>query len=185
MTARYRFDPGRSRFTVQAFATGMLSFLGHSPTFAVADFSGSLSFPGGTLLGLRLELIVMADSLTLLDNVSPADRAEIEGRMRREVLETAAYPEIRFVSEDVTGQTLAPGRSRVRIGGPLTLHGVIRPQVLDAGLTVYDDGIRLAGGSVLRPSEFGIRPVVALGGAIRLKDELRLAFDLAAIPEGE
>ena len=30
--------PGQSRFTVQAFAAGLLSFLGHSPTFAVRDF---------------------------------------------------------------------------------------------------------------------------------------------------
>ena len=35
---RYRIDPGRSRFTVQAFATGLLSAFAHSPTFAVRDF---------------------------------------------------------------------------------------------------------------------------------------------------
>ena len=32
-------------------------------------------------------------------------------------------------------------------------------------------------------SEFGIRPVTALGGTIKLKDELKLSFDLAALPE--
>ncbi len=47
MTARYRLDPGQSRFTVQAFATGLLSFLGHSPTFAVRDFAGAVRFDGG------------------------------------------------------------------------------------------------------------------------------------------
>jgi hypothetical protein len=30
---------------------------------------------------------------------------------------------------------------------------------------------------------FEIRPVSALGGAIKLKDELRVSFDLVAFPE--
>ncbi|HZY84092.1 MAG TPA: hypothetical protein VFE78_04635 [Gemmataceae bacterium] len=37
---RYRLGPELRQFTVQAFASGMLSFLGHSPTFAVRDFTG-------------------------------------------------------------------------------------------------------------------------------------------------
>ena len=44
MPARYRLDPAHSRFTVQAFAAGMLSFLGHNPTFAVRDFQGEVRF---------------------------------------------------------------------------------------------------------------------------------------------
>ena len=47
MTVRYRLDPVRSRFTVQAFATGLLSFLAHSPTFGVRDFAGEMSFLTG------------------------------------------------------------------------------------------------------------------------------------------
>ena len=41
MTTRYRFDPSLSRFTVRAFASGLLSFVGHSPTFAVRQFAGA------------------------------------------------------------------------------------------------------------------------------------------------
>ena len=43
MTARYLLDPTHSRFTVQAFAAGMLSFLGHNPTFAVTGFAGEVT----------------------------------------------------------------------------------------------------------------------------------------------
>jgi hypothetical protein len=52
-------------------------------------------------------------------------------------------------------------------------------------LVVYDDGVRLAGASRLLLSEYGIRPVTALGGAIKLKDELKVSFDLAGIPEAK
>jgi polyisoprenoid-binding protein YceI len=184
MTARYRLDPGESRFTVQAFAAGVLSFLGHSPTFAVRDFTGTVNFEGGSLRGMRIELRVRADSLELLDPVSAADRREIEGTMRREVLQAAAHPEIRFDTADILGDPGARGRYLLRVGGWLSLRGLTRPLLLDAELLVFDDGIRLRGESPLRLSDYRITPVTALGGTIRLKDELRLSFDLAGLPEG-
>jgi polyisoprenoid-binding protein YceI len=184
MTTRYRLDPGLSRFTVQAFATGVLSLVGHSPTFAVTDYAGTASFDGGEVGGLRLELTVRADSLRLADDVRPADRQEIEGAMRRDVLASAAYPSVRYESAEVAAQAVARGRHRLRIGGRLTLHGVTRPQPLEAELLVFDDGVRLRGQSALRLSDYDNRPVTALGGLIKLKDELLLSFDSAAVPEG-
>jgi polyisoprenoid-binding protein YceI len=184
MVHRYRFDPSRSHFTAQAFAAGFLSLLGHSPTFAVRDFGGTVAFEGGKASGMRLELTVRADSLALLDQVRDADRIEIEDTMRRKVLETEVYPEIAYRSAEVSTETLSPGQYRVRIAGQLSLHGVTRPHPLGVGLTVFDDGIRLLGESPLRLSDHVIRPVTALAGAIKLKDVLRVSFDVAAIPEG-
>ncbi len=36
----YVIDSRASRFTVQAFATGMLARMGHNPTIGIRDFSG-------------------------------------------------------------------------------------------------------------------------------------------------
>jgi polyisoprenoid-binding protein YceI len=184
MITRYRFDPGRSRFTVQAFATGLLSFLGHSPAFAVRDWTGTARFDGGMVQKLRLEITVRAESLQLMDQVRPADRQEIERAMRGEVLEIVTYPEIRFETAEVASQTIGPGRSRLRLYGRLALHGVTQPHPVEADLVVYDDGIRLSGESALRLSDYAIRPVTAAGGMIKLKDEVRLSFDLTGLPEG-
>ena len=74
MTARYQFGSSRSQFTVQAFAAGMLSFLGHSPTFSVQEFSGEMHLDPGPPPTAKLNLIVQADSLTLVDRVSASDR---------------------------------------------------------------------------------------------------------------
>jgi polyisoprenoid-binding protein YceI len=184
MTTRYRFDPGQSRFTVQAFAAGMLSFLAHSPTFAVRDFAGTVAFDGGTVKGMRLEMTVSAGGLDLLDDVRAADRTEIEDTMRRDVLATAAHPEIAFEAVPASVENLARGRYRLRMDGRLSLRGVTRPHPLGAELLVFDDGIRLQGETALRLSDYRIRPVTALGGTIKLKDELKLSFDIAALPEG-
>ncbi len=124
MTARYKLDPTRGRFTVQAFATGLLSALGHSPTFAVRDYHGGMHFEGDEIKGMVLDMTIRADSLELQDRVREADAREIMDRMRRDVLETSTYPEITFRSADVSSDPIAPGRFRVRFGGPLILHGV-------------------------------------------------------------
>jgi polyisoprenoid-binding protein YceI len=184
MMACYRLAPGHSRFTVQAFAGGLMSFLAHSPTFLVGDFAGELRLDPETLAGASLQLTVRADSLTLVDRVRPADREEIEGRMRGEVLETRLYPEIRFDSAEISGRPVAAHQYQLHINGRLSLHGVTNPLGVDAQLQVYTDGVRLTGEAPLRLSEYRIRPVTALGGAIRLNDQLRVAFDLVAWKEG-
>src|SRR4051812_36875210 len=122
MSARYRFDPGQSRFTVQAFATGLLSFAGHSPTFAARDFRGAVCFEGDERKNLSLELVVNAEGLRLVGNFSAPDRREIEARMWRDVLQVSAYPEVSYQAADVPVASMAPGRSRLRIDGRLSLH---------------------------------------------------------------
>ena len=120
--ALYRFDPPHSRFTVQAFATGLLSAFAHSPTFTVGDYSGFLRFYPGRVADLSLELAIRADSLRLVDRVSDSDRREIENRMRTEVLDTSAYPEIAFRAEHAEADSMGSGRYRIRLGGDLSLR---------------------------------------------------------------
>lgn len=184
MTMHYRLDPAQSRFSVQAFATGILSVLAHSPAFAVRDFRGHVRLDDGAPGRMTLDVAVKADSLVLTDQVPPGDRRDIEGRMRGEVLEIGAYPEIRYEAQDVSSSRIEPGKLRLRINGRLSLHGVTRPHPIDAEMRLYGDGLRLLGGCSLRISDYHIKPVTALGGAIKLKDELKIAFELVGVPEG-
>jgi polyisoprenoid-binding protein YceI len=90
----YRVEARRSRFIVRAFATGMLSAFGHSPTIAIRDFTSEVRFSPDHLEAASLRLQIKADSLEVTDEVSDKDRREIERQMREDVLETAHYPEI-------------------------------------------------------------------------------------------
>ncbi len=185
VAARFRFDPAHSRFTVQAFAGGFLGSLGHNPTFAVGEFSGQVLFDSSTPAQTRIELTAQARSLDLLDRVRPADRDELQDRMNRDVLQTQTYPQIHYESRDIA---VMPDRTdshqyRLRIDGVLSLHGITLPHRMEAVLQQYTDGIRISGASSMRLSDFGIGPVKALAGAIRLQDELRLHFDLVAWKE--
>lgn len=178
MTVRYRLDPTHSQFTVQAFASGMLSFLGHNPTFAVRDYQGEIGFDPAEAAGASLRITVQAASLQLVDNVSAGDRRQIEDTMRGETLETTAFPQIVFESSEVAAGPAKGDERPVRVTGRMTLHGVTQSLSVDAVLTLYSDGVRLAGEFLLRQSDFRLRPVVALGGTLRLKDPLRVSFNL-------
>jgi polyisoprenoid-binding protein YceI len=183
--SRYTLDPAQSRFTVQAFAGGMLSGLGHSPTFAIREFTGELRFTPDAPAESSFRLSVKADSLALTDSVSPKDRNEIESRMRQEVLETATSPEIVYQSTKITADKIADSWYRIRIAGELRLRAAKKPQAVDAQLRLSDDQMRLSGQCTLLQSAFGIKQVSALGGMIKLKDELKFDFDLIGRKQDE
>jgi polyisoprenoid-binding protein YceI len=175
---RYVLVDAQSRFTVQAFATGALSALGHSPTFAIRGFKGEIRFDIQEGADLGVQLKIPADALTLNDSVSAKDRDEIESRMRAEVLESTKFPEIVFQSTEISTTKIADGWYRLGIAGKLSLHGVSNPLRLDTQLRLRDDDLLLSGDCGLLQSAYRIKRVSALGGMINLKDELKFAFEL-------
>jgi len=178
MSVRYTVDPERSRFTVQAFATGMLSGFAHSPKFAIREFKAEIQFDPNEPDNASLQMTVRADSLELVDKVSERDRQEIQRAMREEVLETARYPEISFRSTQIAATKIADDWFRVQLKGEMRLHGVTKPQDIDGQLRVSDGELRLSGEFLLPQTAFGIKRASALGGAIKVKDELKFTFDL-------
>jgi polyisoprenoid-binding protein YceI len=117
------------------------------------------------------------------NSVSPKDREEIEGQMRLEVLETASYPEIVFQAAEITADKVADNWYRLLLKGELRLHGVKRAQPVEAQLRILDDQVRLSGQGTLLLSAYRIKPVSALGGLIKLKDELKIDFELVGRKE--
>ena len=93
---RYCADPRASRFTVQAFAGGALSAVGHNPTFAVRDFRGEVEFDPKDPSAGSLRIVIAATSLALTDNVSQKDRQEIERTTQKQILESHRFPEITY-----------------------------------------------------------------------------------------
>ena len=86
-TVRYLTASDRSRFTVRAFATGLLSALGHSPTIAIPDFEGEALVNPKALEKSSLRVLIQAASLVVTDDISDKDRQEINRKMHEEVLE--------------------------------------------------------------------------------------------------
>jgi polyisoprenoid-binding protein YceI len=182
--ARYEFDTGQSRFTVQAFATGLLAGFGHNPTIGIHDFSGEAQFEPGTFANAALRLVIKTGSLAVLDEVKEKDRREIEQTMLNDVLEVARYPEVVFQSTQITPTRIVEGRYKARIIGDLTMHGVTRNGLwIAAQFTVDGDKLRAQGDFTLKQTDYKIKLVSVAAGALKLKDELKFTFDLVARKE--
>lgn len=177
---RYVIDKSSSRFTVRAFAAGMLSAFGHNPTIAIRDFNGEVVFAPPTLDQGSLRLEIRADSLEVTGDISGKDRREMESTMKQEVLETSAYPKIVYESAGVSAAPVGEGWYRADIRGRLSLHGETQAQPVTAQVMLNGDTLRASGEFSLSQSSYGIKLVSVAGGTLKLKDELKFNFEIVA-----
>ena len=182
---RYQVDASRSRFIAQAFAKGLLSAFGHNPRLAVRSLDGEAEFDPSAPNATSVWMKARADSLVVIDDMSEKDRLEIERVTREELLEAARYPEVVFQSAIVAARQVAEGRYRASGAGDLSLHGVTRELTIDVAALVDGDELRAQGGFTLRLTDFNIRPISVAGGLLRLKDEVKLSFDILAHASSE
>ena len=181
----YRLAAGESTFTVQAFAEGLFSAFGHNPIIAIRNFAGELKFVPGTFESASLNVSIDANSLAVAGDVKEKDRLDIEHTMREQVLEVHKYPGILFSSSNISTSRITQGRYRARIIGDVTLHGVTQKNLwISAETNVGESNLRAKGEFALKQTDFGIKPFSAAGGTIKLKNELKFVFDIAATREG-
>jgi polyisoprenoid-binding protein YceI len=180
-SVNYVIDAQGSTFVAQAFATGMLSAFGHDPRIAIRTFGGELSFnlTGSTVEGARLNIRIQADSLEVTDDISAKDKQEIYRKMCEEVLETDRFPEIVYECSRVSTSG-SSDRCWVALNGDLTLHGVTRSVPVSARVVINGSSVRATGDFAVRQSDYEIAAVSAAGGTIKLKDEVKLTFDIVA-----
>jgi polyisoprenoid-binding protein YceI len=160
-------DAEKSVMTVRVFKAGFLSAFGHEHDVAAPIARGSAD-PAAH----RVELRVNAAALRVLDpKASPSDRAEVEKTMLGpEVLDAAHYPEIVFQSAGV--EAAGPGSWTVK--GSLQLHGRTGPVTV----AVREQGGHYVGTARVKQTDFGMKPVTAAGGTVRVKDEVLIEFDV-------
>jgi polyisoprenoid-binding protein YceI len=179
--AAYRIDPKPSRLAVQVTAGGFLTSFGHNPTIAARNFTGEAQFDPETLADASLHLEISASTLEVAGGASEKDKSEIEQRMRQDVLESNIYPLISFDSTNVKATPLSPGQYRVEVTGQMTLHGVTNDQTISVRAIVGPIRLRASGEFTLRQTDYGIELVSVAGGALKVKDEVKVSFDLIAI----
>lgn len=179
-TVQYLIDSKNSTFTVRAFATGLLSAFAHSPTIAIRDFEGDISFNPEAVEQSSMRLVIRSTSLAVTDDVREKDRAEIDRAMHEEVLESELFPEIVYESSSLSASKIGEGQYWGTMNGKLLLRGFQRGQPVSVRIAVNADVLRATGDFTVRQSEYEIRPVSAVGGTIKLKDELKFSFDITA-----
>lgn len=166
-------DRARSVMKVRVYKAGLFSAFGHQHEVEAPIAAGELDDSAEhSSVALRVD----AGKLRVLDpGLSDSDRAQVQKTMESEkVLDADRFPEIRFESTSVE----AKGTDRWTVHGNLTLHGQTRPVQMDV---TRKDG-RYQGSVILKQREFGITPISIAGGTVRVKDEVRIEFDIVAAP---
>ena len=180
VTDRYVIDGRASRFTVRAFATGLLAAMGHNPIIGIRDFSGVMSFNPDKLEASSFRLSIKASSLSVQNDISDKDRREIERLMNQEVLETATFPEIGYEAPGISVTKMTDMLYSATLNGDLTLHGVKRSQTITARVALLGSMLRASGDFSLNQTDYNIKLVSVAGGALKLKDELKFSFEIVA-----
>jgi polyisoprenoid-binding protein YceI len=165
-------DIGRSKMTVYVDKQGLFSFLADNHVIDAPIASGTYDAAGRSLT-----VTIDASKIRVLDPHLSADkRAKVQANMLGpQVLDVASYPTIRF---DATQLNL-DGRGPWTIAGNLQLHGQTHP----ATVTVRsDDAGHFTGSTTVRQSAFGITPIKIAGGAVSVKDDVRIEFDVVLAP---
>jgi len=122
----------------------------------------------------EVHLTIKADALKVLDpGLSAKDRSDVQTRMLGpDVLDVNKFPEIKFDSESVAHT----GPETWTVRGKLTLHGQTRP----LETTVTRSQGHYKGAFAVKQTDFGITPVTVAGGAVKVKDEIKIDFDIVA-----
>ena len=166
---RREMDAARSTLTVRVSKAGLFSAFGHNHVIRAPLTQGS--FEEGTDRP-SVELEVDARQLQVLDpDLSAQDRGEVQQTMLGpSVLDSAHFSAIRFRSMKVE----EAGAGSWRVHGDLTLRGQSRPVLVE----VTGGAGHYHGSALVKQSDFGIKPVSAAGGAIKVKDEVRVEFEI-------
>lgn len=180
----YEVDARASRLSVRAFATGFLSAFGHNPIISVRDLRGQARLSDENLDGATLRATVAADSLRVENDINDKDRKEMQRAMQEEVLEMTRFPEIDYQCARISGNVTGEGQFTFVLEGELALHGVTRSQPISGRAFFTGDVMRASGEFALRLSDYQITPVSAVGGGLKLKDELKINFDVVARKQG-
>ena len=162
-------DTQRSVLTVRVYKAGVLSPFGHEHEIRAPIQNGNFDEEKNTI-----EFVLDARTLRVMDSdVSDKDKIEIQSTMLGpKVLDSAEFHEISFHSTEVS----RTGDNAWTVNGDLTLHGQTRPVKVKVERR---DG-RYRGSAQLRQKEFGITPVTVAGGSVKVKDEVRVEFEIVA-----
>jgi polyisoprenoid-binding protein YceI len=162
-------DGLHSTMTVHVYKSGFLSAFGHNHAIQAPIQSGQVKESGSPSVELRVD----AQKLRVLDaEVSDGTRAQIQETMLgSQVLDTDHFPEIHFQSTGVEQK----GTGRWIVHGNLGLHGKDRPIAVE--VTLKDE--RYRGSATLKQTDFGITPVTVAGGTVKVKDEVKIEFEIA------
>jgi hypothetical protein len=178
-------DTARARVRIHTFAEGILARLAHDLEIVCGDLSGSASrdAAGASIAGTaRVEVplrgmsvggVLAKDGRVDERALSANERRDIVAKMQSDVFHAGPDGVLRVEAH------LDAGAARVRIVPPngKAVETVVRPEVHAEG-----EGIRVTGTCEVSLAAIGSDAVKGPMGAFRVKDRVKVSFDVVFVP---
>ena len=175
-TGNFRLGPGAGRVLIKTGRAGLAARAGHDLTIEVTRWSAKVSVPPEEVGGLTAATVSVELDLGSLEvregtggakPLSDRDRRDIKKQMSGILGDgTASFTSSRIITSGASGGA---------IEGSLTLSGKTQPVRLQ--VTAPGSG-RYRGTATVVQSAFGIKPYVGFFGALKLRDEVGVEFEV-------
>ena len=166
-----RIDVNQSTMTVRVFKSGLFRAFADDHVIRAPLAEGSLDDSATP----SVQIVVDARGMRVLDpGLSAKSREEVQTRMLGpEVLDVSRFGEIRFQSAAIDRSDAQSWKVR----GDLTLHG----QQHAVAMSVTLVGGRYKGTATIKQTDFGITPISVAGGTVKVKDDIKVDFEIATV----
>ncbi|MGH3292484.1 MAG: YceI family protein [Trebonia sp.] len=182
ITGTFELGPSNGRVLVKTGREGLAARAGHDLTMEITQWSARVTVPAaedGGMAAVTLTAELDLGSLAIREGtggakpLSDRDRRDIQGQARK-ILGDAAKAS--FASTRVIPASSGSASANGAIEGTLTLRGTSRPlrlQVTSPAPGSY------RGGATIRQTDFGITPYSGFFGALKLKNEVTVEFEVS------
>ena len=175
-TGKYRLGPDTGRVVLKTGRAGLVARAGHDLTIEVTRWSAQAEVPAeedGGLAAAKVTAELDLGSLAVREGtggVKPLTDGD-----RKDIQKTIGQILGGATASFASSRVIPSGASGGAIEGTITLNGKTQPARLQ--VTTSGSG-RYRGSATLVQTAFGIKPYVGFFGALKLKDEVGLEFDV-------
>jgi polyisoprenoid-binding protein YceI len=177
----YAVDASASEVRIHVGKSGAFGFVGHTHE-VVAPVKGEVAADDANLARSSVSLTFDAGGMKVLAEGEPAgDPPKVEEAMKGpKLLEVARFPTVTFKSQRVSGGPATGGAYDLELTGEMTIHGATRALTLPVHVEVSGQTLTATGKAVLRHDQFGLQPISAGGGTVKVKNEIAVTYRIVA-----
>lgn len=174
MTDTWALDASHGELLVHTGVTGRAVRMGHRLTIAMTRWHATVTWGGAEPAGL--DLVVETDSLEVLrgeggvKGLSAPENALVRSNALK-ALDARRFPDIRFVAD-----TINKTEDGYRISGTLHIRGKTGEHAVDLRTEDLGDTWRMSVQTVVRQSDYGVKPYSLLMGSVQVADDVTLSF---------
>ena len=170
--------------TVHVGTAGLFKVFGHEHNIQVKGLAGRVEWNPEAPSSSRFVLEIDAASLTVADEeLSDADRAQVQSDMRAKALDLPQNPKIVFESTGVRVEKSEGASQRLKLRGTLRLRGAAKPAEVPVTLEVAEGRLTAKGEMELDSRIWGVPQISAVGGSVKTKEVLKVAYEIVAVRE--